>query len=401
MHDGPVAPYPRRVVVPAILSQVGCPVTVADDGAAARGAAAAATVDWVRAAMGRLPEPLLDLTLPDPRSMFRSWSLGARTRGAVAQLGGAAPVRVREILGAARLGPAALVDLLAAREENQADDNDGVAFPHLLTELAALIADRLPLRPEQLSELAALPEDAREASAVVRLFQSWNAPVPFRHVRRGGADILVAPTSFASADALVSAALQTIQRAGLCRVSAVVERVRSFAATELDARAAARVLATLPCFRWLDEPTGWFSLVGTTSLVASAIGKMLFVADAVSLGDLSRGLAKFGKGLVPPLPILKRYLGDVLGCDVEDGCVRRGPSFEPTPLGSTERIIVESLRQNGGARARLELRRQLFAEGVAPTTLRELLRTSPLFLATKRDVRLVGRSSVEAARLAA
>jgi hypothetical protein len=407
MHDRPVEPYPRKVVVPAILRRIGCPVVLAEGGAPARAAAASDTVDWVRASIRRLPDGLLDLTLPDPGVMFRSWSLGARTRGAVARLGAPGPardVRVRELVGAARLGPAALVDLLAAREENgPATGSDGV-FPRRLVELAGLIVDRLPLRPSELGAIVretGVAGEALDVDAVVRLFRDWDAPVPFRRVRRCGADVLVAPTSFASADALITAAGRTIQQAGLCRVSAVVERVRSFSVSELDGRGAARVLSTLPGFRWLDEAAGWFSLAGTSSLVASAVRKMLSVADAVTLEELTAALAKLGKGLVPPRPVLERYLSELLGCELVDGWVRSNPSFAPDALEGAERLVVEALMRHERGLSRAELQSEILFRGVAATTLRELLRTSPLVVASGREVRLVGQRSTGRARLAA
>src|SRR5882724_9848092 len=115
MHESPTATYPRPagVVVPKILVRAGCLAPVDSEG---RLRAAAATVDWVRESLRHLPPEVLETTLPDPGSMLRSWSLSARTRGALSRLGAPGPRRewrVRDLVGAARFGPAALVDLLA------------------------------------------------------------------------------------------------------------------------------------------------------------------------------------------------------------------------------------------------------------------------------------------------
>jgi hypothetical protein len=411
MHDRLAEPYPRRVVVPEILTGVGCPVALRDAGAGARSAAAAETVRWMGGSMRHLPAELLDVALPEPGVMFRGWSLGARTRGAVARLGAPGCARalcVRDLLGAARVGPAALVDLLAALEENEVsvrppERTGAPATP--IERIAALITSRLPFASDALGAMLAaegLATEALDVDAVARLFSDWEAALPFRVVRRGGATVLVAPTSLASADALISAASHAVQQWGLCRVTAVLERVRSFGAIDLDERGAARVLATMPGFRWLDERSGWFSLGGASGRVGTAIGKLFAVADAVPVDELGEALQQrvgvLGK---PPRLVLERYLVEVLGCELRGGVVTPGPSFVGAELARGERLIVDILLRHDGALPRAALRAVARSEGVAPTTLRQLLRDSPLVVATADTVRLAGHRFAAAARIAA
>jgi hypothetical protein len=383
------------------------------------------TVRWVRDALPHLSPELLDVTLPDPGVIFRTWPLSARTRGAVARLGTpgrAHQLRVRDLVGAERFGPAAIVDLLAALEENHSPserrpisapapaiapkDLQTRPPPSPLDELGSLISARLPLRPEELSELLKATGFAPEhltVDDVVKLFRAWEIPVPFRVVRRGGAYVLVAPTSLASADALISAATQAIVHWGLASVRSIVDRVRSQAKTNLDADAAARVLATMPGFRWLDETSGWFSFAEASSSVTAALQRIFSVAERVPFSDLVRALAKSAPAIATaPHPVLERYLTEIAGYDLRSGWVEPRSGFVPTELGRAEAVIADLLRRGGGRLKREALRAQALAAGVPPTTLRELVRKSPIVLADVRGLRLLGLgASATPARIAA
>ncbi|HVZ73342.1 MAG TPA: hypothetical protein VHJ20_13270 [Polyangia bacterium] len=401
------------IVVPALLVEAGCPVEPGRRSTeASRSAAAAETIKWVTATWRRLPDVVLDAALPDPGTILKTWPVGARTRGALARLGTAGLAetwRVRDLLGVSRLGPVALVDLLAAREEKvRLDDLKAqaavmrrplLATPHAplasrLDDIAALVHGRLPLRPE---ELGALVVDAGLSRAplglddVMRLFRERRVPLPFRVVRRGGARVLVAPSALASAEALVTTASSFVFHWGLCPIVSVVDRLRSSAADELGASAAARVLATLPRFRWLDEASGWFSFVGTTTRASVAIRKVFSVVDRVSIRELTLAIGKRVSALATaPRAAVEKYLAEVAGCSIEGDWVRPRRPFAAKPLVASERTIVELLRAAGG-RLKLEaLRSAAVGAGVKLAAVRHFLRTSPLVLAGRRDVRLVG-----------
>jgi hypothetical protein len=407
--------------VPAVLARAGCPVGDSADVATL----ASDTVRWVRDVLPHLPPELLEVTLPDPGVIFRTWPLSARTRGAVARLGTPGrdqQLRVRDLVGAERFGPAALVDLLAALEENQRPpegrprsgplpdiapkDRPAPPLASRLDELGSLISARLPLRPEALGELlvatgfAAAPLDVDD---VAKLFRAWEVPVPFRVVRRGGAHVLVAPTSLASADALVSAATQAIVHWGLASAKSVVERVRSQAATNLDTDAAARVLATMPGFRWLDETSGWFSFVDMSSGVTAALQRIFSVAARVPFSDLVRALAKSAPAIATaPHRVLERYLTEIAGYELRGGWIEPSSGFVPATLGRAEAVIVDLLQRGGGRLTRAALRAQAVPAGVPSRTLRDLIRKSPMVLADVRGLRLLGLGATATpARIAA
>jgi hypothetical protein len=423
MHAAPIAPYPRLrgVIVPELLARAGCPVNVGDDSAETRARAAEGTIRWVKARMRRLPPEVLDAELPDPGFVLRSWTLAARTRGALARLGDPNAPRawqVRDLLGAARLGPATLVDLLAAREEHTSRASAPVEprpvpaptegqvpcrgsesrpLPSRLDALAEAITRRLPMRACEVPELlvsAGFTSEHLDAESLGRVFRDWQVAIPFRVIRRGGANLLVAPTALASVEALVSAASQAIFHWGLSSVSTIAERLRSLAAPELGAGVVSRVLSAVPTFRWLDEASGWFSFAGATSRVTLAIRKIFAVAERVPFAELAEALGKRVRVLsAAPRAVVEAYLSDVADCEMRDGWVRPRASFVPAPLAGGEQLIIDVFRTAGGCLARAELRRQALAAGVKVTTLRDFLRTSPLIVTTARGLRLVGVAS--------
>jgi hypothetical protein len=238
---------------------------------------------------------------------------------------------------------------------------------------------------------------------VVKLFKVADLPVPFRRVRRAGADVLVSPTSLASADTLISAATQMVLTFGVASVRAVIERVRSQDASVLDAAGAARVLATIPGFVWLDEATGWFSFAHASSHVGVALRKIFAVADRLPLAELVSALAKrAATAATAPRPVLVRYLSEIVGCDVRDGWVEPRATFVPAELARAEGALVELLRAAGGSLTRPALRAQAAAAGIPPTTLREFVRKSPFVVTGSRGVCLLGSGgSAAGVRIAA
>jgi uncharacterized membrane protein len=319
--------------------------------------------------------------------------------------------RIRDLIGAARLGPTALVDLLAAREENQRSATPALAYlpaavsprglervstpiASRLADFAALVRGRLPLRPDELGDLlisSGLSAARLTVDEVLRLFRDWQLPVPFRTVRRGGAAVLVPPASLASAEALVTTASHLVFHWGLCTLNSVVGRIRSLALADLGAGAAARVLASIPRFRWLDEPSGWFSFVGYSSRVRIAIRKVFSVASRVPLRDLSAALGKRVKALATaPRAAVESYLSEIAGCEIEGDWVKPRASLIPAPLAGTERAIVEVFRHSGGRVTREVLRRDALAAGVKLAAVRHFIRTSPLVIARSRELQLVG-----------
>jgi hypothetical protein len=269
-----------------------------------------------------------------------------------------------------------------------------------LAPAATLIARALPFAPEMLGALlieGGVASERLDVDEVVQLFKTSDLPVPFRRVRRAGADVLVSPTCLASADALISAASATVSTFGLASVRLVIERVRSQGASTLDEAAAARVLATIPGFLWLDEASGWFSFSSSTSHVGLALRKIFTVAERLPLAELVSALAKRAATVASvPRPVLVNYLSEIVGCDVRDGMVQPRSTFVPAELARAEGELVELLRRAGGRLTRAALRTQAVAGGIPPTTLRDFVRRSPFIVVGPRDIRLLG-SGVSAA----
>jgi len=407
-------PRPSGTLIPMALRRVGCagPVDGPDD-AATRHAAAAATLAWVKRSFRRLPPALLAIDLPSPATILQTWVIGQRTRGALDGMlstpDGRAARTVAAYLRAARLGPHALVDLLAAREESQGPQRPTSGRRRLgrsvrqvqaldlagrSDHVSAVIRGLLPLSPSELG--AALVAAGVVAAAlrfddVVQAYKERDVPVPFRLVRRGGATVLVAPESISSTEALLSNAAHLVFNWGACTVNALVGRLQALTTLPLGIQAAARILRTIPRFRWLDEASGWFSFTGVNNRLGVAVRKIFAVAERVSLDDLSVALGK-QIGLVASIPVraIEAYLRDVVGCDIDDGWVRPRAPLAPAALGPSERALVEVLRQSGGHIATSTLRERTVRSGLTTTTLRHLLRTSPLLIEVAGSLRLIG-----------
>jgi hypothetical protein len=297
-----------------------------------------------------------------------------------------------------------LVDLLAAREEHEdavaADEGPNVEAPPRerisagrLDELSADIRSRLPMLPGELGPLVAAGVATRGPSVndLVALFREWEVPVPFRLVRRCGANLLVAPAAVGATEAALMEASHLVSQRGLCNVDDVVDRVRSLGLGPVDVRAATRALATLPRFRWLDEASGWFSIVGSEDHVAVRLRKIFTVADCVRVAELGLVLSKRADGIAwAPTRAFESYLSSIADYEVRDGWAERRASFRPTVLAPSEQAIVDGLRRNGGSLSRASLRRATHAAGVKPAALRDFLRSSPLVVSSSRSIRLVG-----------
>ncbi len=337
------ASYPRAggVVVPSCLVRAGL--------------AGAEVVAWLRRSHRRLPADLLTLELADPATILRSWVIGQRTRGSLERLlgcpDGASARTVGDYLAAPWLGMHGLVDLLAAREEQ---------------ELAA------PKRAE-----APIPPPAP-------------AP-PVGVLRRGGAAVVMARDELASAEALVNGATQFVFHWGMCSLNALVSRIHVLTGQPLSVATAERILTTMPRFRWLDQGSGWFSFAGSGSRLRQSLDKIFALTERVLLRDLRVALAKQIELLATvPIDALETYLAAVAGCDVADGWVCAPRSNETVPLGGDEGAIVAMLESKGGELATRSLREQARRRGLrAPAVLR-LLRTSPLVLERAGRLRLVG-----------
>lgn len=408
-----VASYPRPngILVPTCLAQAGC---ARPEGEGAPGAAQ--VVAWLRRSRRRLPAALLALELPEPRVLLSSWVIGQRTRGSLERLldtqGGPVPRCLGDYLEAPWMGLHAIVDLLAAREEREAAAAPAAEAPRPpeplrlvavagpesdVERLSAVIRDALPATPaDVLKVIRAAGLAAREAKLddLVRLYREHDTQAPFRVVRRAGATVLVAPEHLAAAEALLRGAAHYVFNWGLGTLNAVVSRLRALAARPLEPAAAARILAAIPRFRWLDPDAGWFSFASSGSRLRAALRKIFSLTDRVLLGDLRAALAKQIELLATvPGEAIETYLAEIAGCEIAEGWVSARAARKldaAVPLGKGEEALVDLLRTHGGEISTRALRALAKRQGLAAPALLRLVRTSPLLLERGGRLRLVG-----------
>ena len=394
--------YPRAggVIVPKSLVRVGVP--------AEAGATGATT--WLRRSLRHLPDQLLETPFPDPGTILAAWRLAARTQGALARIGETRDVwRLRDYAHRPRMGATAILDLLAAREENEHRHATRTPIAPVLAkgrlapcfdlvdrtdELAAIFREHLPARPKDLADLlvkCGLTTRPPGVDDLARAFRARGLPVPFRVVRRLGGTVLVCSGSLASSEALLGAASELVFHWGVCTLDTVVERLRSLSAPAMTPKTAARLLSALPRFRWLDEPSNWFSFAGYMGRVGTAIRKIFSAVELVTLDDLARALGKRVKVLAnAPRAAIEAYLVRIAGCEIRDGLVRAGTGFVPVALDRSERTIVEVLNRSGGQLATNHLRALAAGAGIKLAAIRHVVRSSPLVIAEAGHLRLTG-----------
>lgn len=372
--------------------------------------------------MHRLPAALLAIELPEPRTILESWGIGPRTRTALEEVlarGERLPLRLGDYVGASRIGASVLIDLLAAREEaaQLTPDSSGQAAlavaPHAETlseidlrarapEIAEIVRGVIPCHPSKLgkalvaSGLVAVPPSFEE---VRRAYRIHRVAAPFRIARRGGVALLAARDSITSIEALVTNAKRLVFHWGVCGVSALLDRLRAIRVLSLDTKAVTRVLTAIPRFRWIDQASGWFSLVGANSRLMSAVRKIFTIADRVRRADLVQALVKQVHVLAKfPARAIDGYLRDILGCEICDGWVRLRAAPAQAALSRAERAVVQALRQHGGTLRARSLHEHASRMGITRRAVRTLVDTSPFITSRGDHVRLLGEQPRPAGR---
>lgn len=336
------------------------PRAVASENAAAGDLAriaARAVVQRMARATYALPRSLLELRLPSPPLVLQTYILDERTRRVLER---AAPFTkaktwtLAAYLELPRFGPFCVVDLLAARAEAAAgagraptraprytgrqeltapskrgardDDSAGRrALP--LDEVSALLMRAMPLGGEQIPTL--LEREGAASPTVRELARAYRAAgrtVPFRVIRHGGCEVVVAPSVRSVARTVLVAATQFISWWGLTTVQQIVTRAQLRAACSVSAAFAARLLGSFPRAVWLDQGKEWFSFRGNSSALLRAVRGALAAAERVELPSLGRALARERAFLAKlPAGVWERYLSAVAGCTIEGIWVRLQP----------------------------------------------------------------------------
>jgi len=315
--------------------------------------AARAVVQRMARAAYALPRPLLELRLPSPSLVLQTYVLDDRTRRVLER---AAPMTktktwtLAAYLELPRFGPFCLVDLLAARSEAalglgvrrngrealaargkappEGEDAGGArALP--LDELSSLLMRAMPLGGDQIAKLLGREGSSLSAPTVrelARAYRSAGRTVPFRVIRHGGCEVVVAPSVRNVARMVLVAATQFISWWGLTTVQQIVTRTQLRAASSVSAAFAGRVLASFPKIVWLDQSKEWFSFRGNSSSLLRAVRKAFAAAERVELPSLGKALTK-EKALLAKLPagVWERYLSAIAGYSIDGIWVRRQP----------------------------------------------------------------------------
>jgi len=195
-----------------------------------------------------------------------------------------------------------------------------------LDELSALLMRAMPLAGDQVPRLLDHAGAAPTVRDLARAYRSAGRTVPFRVIRHGGCEVVVAPSVRNIARTVLVAATQFISWWGLTTVQQIVSRAQLRATSTVSAAFVARLVASLPKVVWLDPNHEWFSFRDNRSALLRAIRNGFAAAERIELPSLMKALAKERAFLALarlPAGVWERYLALVAGCTVEGTWVRR------------------------------------------------------------------------------
>ena len=158
----------------------------------------------------------------------------------------------------------------------------------LLDRALAMIGVRLPASEAEISRRlvsAGLARTPIDLARVERAARFGDVPPPFSVLRRDGFVLAVPAGKLAAAATIHGLAVRAVVNWGMAQV----RRIGFLANVDDDAFVGA-VLRAKDSFRWVDERLGWFWFASDRSPLVRAIEKVLQVAPAVSLDDLSQAL---------------------------------------------------------------------------------------------------------------
>jgi hypothetical protein len=161
-----------------------------------------------------------------------------------------------------------------------------------------------------------------------------------------------------------------------------------------------RALGGLRDLRWLDREHEWFCLVDRPSRMKAELAKIAAVVRDVALvdpGDLEIALGKRRSFLGAPHAVVKNCLTELMRPVM---MLKRNGDLQEAWLPTTEeRVLVATLRDQGGQADIETLRRNGAPWSIAGATIVRTLRSSPLFLRAGRgSYRLIGASGPRLAR---
>jgi hypothetical protein len=158
----------------------------------------------------------------------------------------------------------------------------------LLDRALEVIAARLPASEAELSKRivsAGLARAPVDLARIERAARFRDTPPPFAVLRRDGFVIAVPMTKLTTAATIHGLAVRSVVNWGMAQVARI-----AFLANAEDAGFVTAVLSAKDSFRWLDERLGWFWFESDRSPLVRSITKVLQVAAAVDLDDLTAAL---------------------------------------------------------------------------------------------------------------
>jgi hypothetical protein len=180
----------------------------------------------------------------------------------------------------------------------------------LLDRALDLIAGELPASEADLSKrivAAGLARVPLDLARIERAARFRDTPPPFAVLRREGFVIAVPGGKLALAATIHGLAVRAVVNWGMAQVGRI-----GFLSNADDPAFVTSVLSAKDSFRWLDEALGWFWFESERSPLVRAIAKVLQVAPAVDLDDLTAALfRRWAPENVPSRKALQALCGQV------------------------------------------------------------------------------------------
>jgi hypothetical protein len=259
----------------------------------------------------------------------------------------------------------------------------------LLDRALDLIATELPASEADLSKrimsagLARVPVDLARIERAARF---RDTPPPFAVLRREGFVIAVPGGKLSMAATIHGLAVRAVVNWGMAQVGRI-----GFLSNADDGAFVIAVLSAKDTFRWLDERLGWFWFESERSPLVRAIAKVLQVAPAVDLDDLTAALfRRWAPENVPSRKALQSLCTQVPIFRVKRSTVQLAT---PTPaaLAPSDQSVVTLFRDFGPHIEGHRLPEIAAQIGVPCAQLGRHLRGSPFVLEPSPGVfRLVG-----------
>lgn len=181
---------------------------------------------------------------------------------------------------------------------------------------------------------------------------------------------------------IMKVARKTVGLWGAARFEDVARQVMEETGKQIKQELLIKVLVQERDFLWLDQPGGWFWLKAVPrNRVVNRIKKILSVAGRISASELRSGLARHYRmeGFSPPRRVLLELCRQLPDYRVEGEEIIAPPSLDwRKVLGSTERLMVGVLKDNGLIMPRAKLEEICLNRGMNRATFYLHLDNSPV-----------------------